>query len=138
MPTTVNKDNLERTMCSRFFIDFDSIEQQQSTIDRYLTNHFIGEEELKFDFLVQLKSVLEGNSVCLMGAERRDIINAVTVTAYIVMCRHGLSSNMNNVRADLVRQHRIQSERMQNERVHNERMHNERINSERMNSERLN
>ena len=121
IPKDVDKNNLEKTMCSRFFIDFDSIDNQQNTIDRYLTNHFIGEEELKFDFLVQLKSVLEKNSGCLMGVERRDIINAVTVTAYIVMCRHGLSSNMSGVRADLVRQQRQQDSINNRERLQHER-----------------
>lgn len=62
---------VERYMCSRFFIDFPDVEQQRVKLWNYLTNHFIGEDHLKYDYLMILRSVIDNSTVCLMGHERR-------------------------------------------------------------------
>jgi len=80
---------LEQVMCARFFIDFNSILQQQQVIERYLLNHFIGEEQLQFDFLLTLRKVIEQSSNCLMKSERTDIIDTVTMLAFTVFRKYG-------------------------------------------------
>ena len=42
---------LERYMCSRFFIDFPDILEQQRKLETYLQNHFSDEERSKYDYL---------------------------------------------------------------------------------------
>ncbi|KAL0588847.1 Terminal nucleotidyltransferase 5D [Plecturocebus cupreus] len=49
--------NLERYMCSRFFIDFPDEVEQQRKIESYLHNHFIGEEKSKYGYLMTLHGV---------------------------------------------------------------------------------
>ncbi|XP_015189752.1 PREDICTED: protein FAM46C isoform X1 [Polistes dominula] len=67
---------LERYMCSRFFIDFPDISQQQAKLENYLWNHFVGPEEeaLKYKYLMLLHKVVEESTVCLMGHERRQTL----------------------------------------------------------------
>ncbi|KAL0274835.1 UNVERIFIED_CONTAM: hypothetical protein PYX00_002864 [Menopon gallinae] len=67
---------LERYMCSRFFIDFPDINQQQAKLENYLGNHFVGPEEeaLMHQFLTLLYNVVEESTVCLMGHERRQTL----------------------------------------------------------------
>lgn len=68
---------LERYMCSRFFIDFPDVIQQHKKIDRYLVNHFVGDERNKYDFLMTLAHVIDASTVCLMGHERRQTLNLI-------------------------------------------------------------
>jgi len=69
--------NMERYMCSRFFIDFSDINQQQSKLENYLYNHFVVEannpenDRLKYEYLMILYQVVDESTVCLMGHERR-------------------------------------------------------------------
>ena len=69
--------NMERYMCSRFFIDFSDINQQQSKLENYLYNHFVVEgnypenDQLKYEYLMILYQVVDESTVCLMGHERR-------------------------------------------------------------------
>jgi hypothetical protein len=49
---------MERYMCSRFFIDFPDIRQQQAKLENYLVNHFHGcQDKLKFEYLMILHQV---------------------------------------------------------------------------------
>ncbi len=64
--------NMERYMCSRFFIDFPDIPKQQSKLENYLYNHFQGAEDRhKYEYLMILYHVVDESTVCLMGHERR-------------------------------------------------------------------
>ena len=74
--------NMERYMCSRFFIDFSDINQQSSKLENYLYNHFVvGEHNpqndvrnmntMKYEYLMILYQVVDESTVCLMGHERR-------------------------------------------------------------------
>ncbi|GFR24864.1 terminal nucleotidyltransferase 5C [Trichonephila clavata] len=63
--------HLERYMCSRFFIDFGDINQQRGKLESYLANHFMGEEQNKYEYLLVLHRVVDESTVCLMGHERR-------------------------------------------------------------------
>ena len=81
---------LEQHMCSRFFIDFSDIEGQQKKLLSYLNSHFHGEDELKFQYLLLLRRVVDTSTVCLMHHERTLIINFITMLA-----RQSLANNLN-------------------------------------------
>ncbi|XP_068249388.1 terminal nucleotidyltransferase 5C isoform X1 [Palaemon carinicauda] len=69
---------LERYMCSRFFIDFPDVQQQQTKLEAYLWNHFVGEDEaLRYEYLMVLHRVVDESTVCLMGHERRQTLNLI-------------------------------------------------------------
>ncbi|KAF6213856.1 hypothetical protein GE061_011580 [Apolygus lucorum] len=80
--------NLERYMCSRYFIDFPDIGQQRAKLENYLWNHFVGpeEESLKYQYLMVLHSVVEESTVCLMGHERRQTLCLIEDLACQVLC----------------------------------------------------
>lgn len=80
---------LERYMCSRFFIDFPDVGQQQAKLENYLWNHFVGQEEesLKYQYLTLLHSVVEESTVCLMGHERRQTLGLIENLAFQVFCQ---------------------------------------------------
>lgn len=65
---------LERYMCSRFFIDFPDIGQQRVKLESYLDNHLAGDEQMRYDYLVILSSVVDDSTICLMGHERRQTL----------------------------------------------------------------
>ncbi|XP_006872564.1 PREDICTED: protein FAM46D [Chrysochloris asiatica] len=88
---------LERYMCSRFFIDFPDIGEQRKKIESYLCNHFIGEEKSKYDFLMTLRGVVNESTVCLMGHERRQTLNMITLMALKVLGEQNILPNTNNV-----------------------------------------
>ena len=69
---------LERYMCSRFFIDFPDVTQQQNKLESYLLNHLVGVDEcLRYDYLRRLHKVVDESTVCLMGHERRQTLNLI-------------------------------------------------------------
>uniref|UniRef100_UPI00398F3181 terminal nucleotidyltransferase 5C-like n=1 Tax=Pristiophorus japonicus TaxID=55135 RepID=UPI00398F3181 len=89
--------NLERYMCSRFFIDFPDVSEQQRKIESYLRNHFIGEEKSKYDYLMTLRRVVNESTVCLMGHERRQTLNMITLLALRVLGEQNIIPNAANV-----------------------------------------
>ncbi|XP_012610952.1 terminal nucleotidyltransferase 5D [Microcebus murinus] len=88
---------LERYMCSRFFIDFPDVTEQQKKIESYLRNHFIGEEKSKYDYLMTLRGVVDESTVCLMGHERRQTLNMITLMALKVLGEQNILPNTDNV-----------------------------------------
>ncbi|KAK1163180.1 terminal nucleotidyltransferase 5D-like, partial [Acipenser oxyrinchus oxyrinchus] len=88
---------LERYMCSRFFIDFPDVNEQQRKIESYLRNHFIGEEKSKYDYLMTLRRVINESTVCLMGHERRQTLNMITILALKVLGEQNIIPNTTNV-----------------------------------------
>ncbi|KAL8181047.1 UNVERIFIED_CONTAM: Terminal nucleotidyltransferase 5D [Gekko kuhli] len=89
--------SLERYMCSRFFIDFPDVAEQQRKIESYLRNHFIGEEKSKYDYLMTLRGVVNESTVCLMGQERRQTLNMITILALKVLGEQNIIPNAANV-----------------------------------------
>ncbi|KAA8587130.1 hypothetical protein FQN60_000966 [Etheostoma spectabile] len=90
--------SLERYMCSRFFIDFPDVNEQQRKIKAYLQCHFIGNEETsKYDYLMTLRRVIDESTVCLMGHERRQTLNMITVLALRVLGEQNAIPNTANV-----------------------------------------
>nr|XP_015816519.2 uncharacterized protein LOC107386563 [Nothobranchius furzeri] len=90
--------SLERYMCSRFFIDFPDVSEQKRKIEAYLQCHFIGSEEAsKYDYLMTLRRVIDESTVCLMGHERRQTLNMITVLALRVLGEQNAIPNTANV-----------------------------------------
>ena len=78
---------MERYMCSRFFIDFPDVRQQQAKLENYLYNHFhSSEDRLKHDYLMILYQVVDESTVCLMGHERRLTLGLIEELAYQIYC----------------------------------------------------
>ncbi|KAL6030335.1 hypothetical protein STEG23_019282 [Scotinomys teguina] len=88
---------LERYMCSRFFIDFPHVAEQQKKIESYLHNHFIGEEISKYDYLMTLYGVVNQSTVCLMGHERRQTLNMITFLALKVLGEQNILPSTDSV-----------------------------------------
>ncbi|MEQ2184561.1 hypothetical protein GOODEAATRI_009240, partial [Goodea atripinnis] len=90
--------SLERYMCSRFFIDFPDVSEQQRKIEAHLQCHFVGSEEAnKYDYLMTLRRVIDESTVCLMGHERRQTLNMITVLALRVLGEQNAIPNTANV-----------------------------------------
>ncbi|KAI5106369.1 hypothetical protein C0J45_4066 [Silurus meridionalis] len=77
--------SLQRYMCSRFFIDFPDIGEQQRKLEAYLQNHFVGMEHKRYSCLTTLYHVVNESTVCLMGHERRQTLNLISMLALRVL-----------------------------------------------------
>ncbi|XP_046903384.1 terminal nucleotidyltransferase 5C [Hypomesus transpacificus] len=88
---------LERYMCSRFFIDFPDIGEQQRKLEGYLQSHFVGEEKSKYDYLMILRRVVNESTVCLMGHERRQTLNLISLTAFRVLAEQNAIPDASSV-----------------------------------------
>lgn len=73
---------LERYMCSRFFIDFPDVGSQEMKLCSYMDNHFSGEDQAKYEYLLLLYRVVSESTVCLMSHERRESLEMVDRLAY--------------------------------------------------------
>ncbi|XP_028674255.1 terminal nucleotidyltransferase 5A-like [Erpetoichthys calabaricus] len=89
--------SLQRYMCSRFFIDFSDIAEQQRKLEAYLQNHFVGMEHKRYDCLVTLHSVVNESTVCLMGHERRQTLNLIAMLALRVLAEQNVIPTVTNV-----------------------------------------
>ncbi|KAJ8354073.1 hypothetical protein SKAU_G00216400 [Synaphobranchus kaupii] len=87
----------QRYMCSRFFIDFSDIGEQQRKLESYLQNHFVGLEDRKYDYLMTLHGVVNESTVCLMGHERRQTLGLITMLAVRVLAEQNVIPNVANV-----------------------------------------
>ncbi|KAI1722362.1 nucleotidyltransferase domain-containing protein [Ditylenchus destructor] len=67
---------LEKYMCSRFFIDFSDINEQEMKLRGFFDNHF-GEYQMKLHYLQILHRVIKESTVCLMFHERRQTLAMV-------------------------------------------------------------
>ncbi|KAJ7317759.1 hypothetical protein JRQ81_003921 [Phrynocephalus forsythii] len=84
---------LERYMCSRFFIDFPDILEQQHKLETYLQNHFAEGDRSKYSYLMTLRRVVNESTVCLMGHERRQTLNLITLLALRVLVEQNIIPN---------------------------------------------
>lgn len=89
--------SLQRYMCSRFFIDFPDIGEQQRKLESYLQNHFVGLEDRKYDYLMTLHGVVNESTVCLMGHERRQTLGLIAMLAVRVLAEQNVIPNVANV-----------------------------------------
>lgn len=70
---------MQRYMCSRFFIDFPELGEQRRRLEAYLQNHLQGQE--RHQVLVTLHRVVDQSTVCLMGHERRQTLGLISALA---------------------------------------------------------
>lgn len=76
---------LQKYMCSRFFIDFSNINDQKTKLDNYLADHFLDDEELRYHYLRILYTVVNESTICLMGHERRQTLELIETMAHNVL-----------------------------------------------------
>ena len=76
---------LQKYMCSRFFIDFSNINDQKIKLDNYLADHFLDDEELRYHYLRILYNVVNESTICLMGHERRQTLELIDTMAQNVL-----------------------------------------------------
>lgn len=70
--------DMEKYMCSRFFIDFSDVRQQTHKLRAYLENHFRGDLQSKHEYLLLLHRIINESTICLMSHERRLTLAAVS------------------------------------------------------------
>lgn len=71
--------DLQRYMCSRFFIDFrDSLTQEQ-VLSKYVTSHFGIDYDVRYRFLRCLYDVISTDSVWLSGFERICFLRTISI-----------------------------------------------------------
>lgn len=88
---------MQRYMCSRFFIDFSDIGEQQRKLEAYLQNHFVGMEHKRYECLVTLRRVVDESTVCLMGHERRQTLALISALALRVMAEQNAIPALSNI-----------------------------------------
>nr|XP_020470573.1 protein FAM46A-like isoform X2 [Monopterus albus] len=89
--------NMQRYMCSRFFIDFPDITEQQRKLEAYLQNHFAGMEHKHYEYLVTLRRVVDESTVCLMGHERRQTLALISALALRMMAEQNAIPALSNI-----------------------------------------
>jgi hypothetical protein len=72
---------LEKLMCSRFFIDFADINEQEYKLLSYLSSHFSNDDSAKYRYLLQLSTIIERSTVCLMAHERNLTLTLISQLA---------------------------------------------------------
>ncbi|CAI4230095.1 unnamed protein product [Auanema sp. JU1783] len=75
---------LEKYMCSRFFIDFPDVSAQEQKLRNYLDNHFGSHDPNKYDFLMLLHRIIQESTVCLMVLDRRMTLGMIDQLAFQV------------------------------------------------------
>ncbi|XP_023663424.1 terminal nucleotidyltransferase 5ba [Paramormyrops kingsleyae] len=89
--------SLQRYMCSRFFIDFPDIGEQQRKLEAYLQSHFAGMEHKRYECLVTLHRVVNESTVCLMGHERRQTLGLISALALRALAEQNVIPTVTNV-----------------------------------------
>ncbi|XP_077448877.1 terminal nucleotidyltransferase 5C-like [Stigmatopora argus] len=90
--------SVERYMCSRFFIDFPDVKEQRREVEAHLHGHLTGGAESgKYRYLMTLRRVVDESTVCLMGHERRQTLNMITVLALRILGEQNAIPNAANV-----------------------------------------
>ena len=72
--TNASMHTLEKYMCSRFFIDFSDIKDQEHKLRSYLDSHFTNDAHTCVLYLNKLYEVVNASTVCLMGHERKQTL----------------------------------------------------------------
>ncbi|CAF1096650.1 unnamed protein product [Rotaria magnacalcarata] len=72
---------LEKLMCSRFFIDYADINEQEYKLLAFLSSHFSNDDSAKYRYLLQLRLIIERSTVCLMAHERNLTLTLITQLA---------------------------------------------------------
>lgn len=81
---------LNKYMCSRFFIDFPDVVRQRSQLEKYLVNHFTGRDELKHPFLLQVRNQVHHHAFALPMRERTRTIDMIDVVSRLHVFASGM------------------------------------------------
>jgi len=68
-------------MCSRFFIDFADINEQEYKLLSYLSSHFSRDDSAKYRYLLQLSTIIERSTGSLMSHERNLTLTLISQLA---------------------------------------------------------
>lgn len=74
-------NSMEKYMCSRFFIDFSDLSDQEHKLNTYMDCHFQNAPHMCVTYLEKLFDVVDSSTVCLMGHERKQTLNLIKVMA---------------------------------------------------------
>ncbi|CAF1065467.1 unnamed protein product [Brachionus calyciflorus] len=74
---TSQMNSLEKYMCSRFFIDYSDIKEQEHKLSSYLDSHFQNDTKMCINYLSKLYQVVNASTVCLMGHERKQTLSLI-------------------------------------------------------------
>ncbi|CAF1127348.1 unnamed protein product [Rotaria sp. Silwood1] len=81
----IHMKDLQRYMCSRFFIDFrDSLTQEQ-VLFKYVTSHFGTDYDVRYRFLRCLYDVISTDSIWLSGFERICFLRIISTMSSSIM-----------------------------------------------------
>ncbi|CAF1020434.1 unnamed protein product, partial [Didymodactylos carnosus] len=69
---------MEKYMCSRFFIDYADIQEQEHKLTSYLYSHFNDDDQIVYKYLLQLRLIVHRSTVCLMTHERKLTLDLIT------------------------------------------------------------
>lgn len=72
----------EKYMCSRFFIDFSDLKEQEHKLHTYMDSHFQNDSFMCVLYLNRLYEVVNKSTVCLMGHERKQTLNLIETLAH--------------------------------------------------------
>ena len=72
---------LEKLMCSRFFIDYADINEQEYKLSAFLSSHYPHDDAEKYRYLLQLCVIIERSTVCIMAHERNLTLNLISQLA---------------------------------------------------------
>ncbi|CAF0882093.1 unnamed protein product [Didymodactylos carnosus] len=79
--------DLQRYMCSRFFIDFRDSSTQEQVLSKYVGSHFGTDYSVRYRFLYCLYEVISNDSVWLSGYERTCFLHAISTMATTAMAK---------------------------------------------------
>lgn len=68
-------------MCSRFFIDYADINEQEYKLVAFLSSHYSNDDAAKYRYLLQLRLIIERSTICLMAHERNLTLNLISQLA---------------------------------------------------------
>lgn len=68
-------------MCSRFFIDYADINEQEYKLLAFLSSHYQHDDAEKYRYLLQLCVIIERSTVCIMAHERNLTLNLISQLA---------------------------------------------------------
>ncbi|KAL7668887.1 hypothetical protein ACOME3_009569 [Neoechinorhynchus agilis] len=105
---------LERCMCTRFFIDFLSLAHQENSIAAYIETHFELRAHLISRFLSLLHEVISRNAFCLMNQERQSILSRIRQVIQLFLSQTNTQIiTPNAVAAALIHQHQQHQQQQQ-------------------------
>lgn len=74
----IQMKDLQRYMCSRFFIDFRDSTRRSKVLFDYLTNHLPDDDDVRYRFLRCLYEIISHDRLCLSAFERFSFLRTIS------------------------------------------------------------